>query len=68
MNKLEKVALHAALKRGKPFVLIINNIHFFQNNEEGRNMLLQLQQRAEAWAGSGLYLFSTASLFFFFLN
>jgi hypothetical protein len=53
MNKLEKVALRAAPKRGKPFVLIINNIHFFQNNEEGRNMLVQLQQRAEAWAASG---------------
>ena len=58
MNKLEKVALRAAPKRGKPFVLIINNIHFFQNNEEGRNMLVQLQQRAEAWAASGSYFFS----------
>jgi len=68
MNKLEKVALRAAPKRGRPFVLIINNIHFFQNNEEGRNMLVQLQQRAEAWAASGPYLCSTTSLFFFFLN
>jgi len=59
MNKLEKVALRAASKRKQPFVLIINNVHFFQNNEEGRNMLLQLQQKAEAWAASGLYLFST---------
>ncbi|KIM40293.1 hypothetical protein M413DRAFT_73606 [Hebeloma cylindrosporum] len=54
MNKLEKVALRAAQKRGKPFVLIINNVHFFQNNDEGRNMLLQLQQKAEAWAASGI--------------
>ncbi|KAF9529699.1 hypothetical protein CPB83DRAFT_247920 [Crepidotus variabilis] len=54
MNKLEKVALQSARKRGKPFVLIINNIHFFQNNEEGKNMILQLQQRAEAWAASGI--------------
>ncbi|KAF7351153.1 hypothetical protein MSAN_01678000 [Mycena sanguinolenta] len=54
MNKLEKVALKAARKRGKPLVLIINNVHFFKNDDEGRGMLLQLQQRAEAWAASGI--------------
>jgi len=53
MNKLEKVALRCAPIRKKPFVLIINNVHYFQNNEEGRNMILQLQQKAEAWAASG---------------
>ena len=53
MNKLEKVALRCAPSRGKPLVLIINNVHFFQNDEGGKNMLLQLQQRAEAWAASG---------------
>lgn len=65
MNKLEKVALRAAPKRGKPFVLIINNIHFFQNNDEGRSMLLQLQQKAEAWAASGLYLLQRFPSFLF---
>jgi hypothetical protein len=55
MNKLEKVALKAARKRGKPLVLIINNVHFFKNDDQGRGMLLQLQQRAEAWAASGMY-------------
>ncbi|KAF8911485.1 hypothetical protein CPB84DRAFT_920164 [Gymnopilus junonius] len=54
MNKLEKVALRCAPKRGKPFVLVINNVHFFENDDEGRNMLLQLQQKAEAWAASGI--------------
>ncbi len=53
MNKLEKVALRVARKRGKHLVLIINNVHFFNNDEAGRNMLLQLQQRAEGWAASG---------------
>lgn len=53
MNKLEKVALQLAALRGKPVVLVINNVHYFRNNEEGRNMLLQLQQKAEAWAASG---------------
>ncbi|KAJ6497700.1 hypothetical protein C8R45DRAFT_983901 [Mycena sanguinolenta] len=54
MNKLEKVALKLARKRDKPLVLIINNVHFFKNDDEGRGMLLQLQQRAEAWAASGI--------------
>jgi hypothetical protein len=53
LNKLEKVALRASRRRGKPLVLIINNIHFFKNNDEGVNLLLQLQQRAEFWAASG---------------
>ncbi|KAK1234254.1 hypothetical protein PQX77_002561 [Marasmius sp. AFHP31] len=54
LNKLEKVALRCVHRRGKPLVLIINNVHFFKNDDEGRNMLLQLQQRAEAWAASGI--------------
>ncbi|KAJ6589826.1 hypothetical protein DFH09DRAFT_216845 [Mycena vulgaris] len=54
MNKLEKVALKAARRRGKPLVLIVNNVHFFKNDDDGRSMLLQLQQRAEAWAASGI--------------
>ena len=61
MNKLEKVALQSARRRGKPLVLIINNVHFFKNDDDGRNMLLQLQQKAEAWAASGILtlVFST---------
>lgn len=58
LNKLEKVALRCAKRRGKPFVLIINNIHFFQNDDEGRQMILQLQQKAESWAASGKCCFS----------
>ncbi|KAH0588791.1 hypothetical protein H2248_004592 [Termitomyces sp. 'cryptogamus'] len=53
-NKLEKVALRSARKTGRPLVLIINNIHFLKNDDEGRNMILQLQQKAEAWAASGI--------------
>ncbi|KAJ3815817.1 hypothetical protein F5876DRAFT_71596 [Lentinula aff. lateritia] len=61
LNKLEKVALRCAKRRHKPLVLIINNVHYFNNDEAGRNMLLQLQQRAEAWAASGIMtmIFST---------
>ncbi len=53
LNKLEKVALRSARRTGRPLVLIVNNVHFFKNDDDGRNMLLQLQQRAEAWAASG---------------
>jgi hypothetical protein len=53
MHKLEKVALRCARRTGRPLVLVINNVHFFKNDDEGRMMLLQLQQRAEAWAASG---------------
>lgn len=53
MNKLEKVALRSTKKTGRPLVLVLNNVHLFNNDDSGNNMLLQLQQRAEAWAASG---------------
>ncbi|KLO17622.1 hypothetical protein SCHPADRAFT_809666, partial [Schizopora paradoxa] len=61
MNKLEKVALRMARDMKRPMVLVLNNVHFFQHTDEGRNMLLLLQQRAEAWAESGILtmVFST---------
>ncbi|EUC55538.1 AAA domain protein, putative [Rhizoctonia solani AG-3 Rhs1AP] len=52
MNKLEKVAIKRAAKTGRPIVLVINNIHLFNNDDEGRLLLKQLQQRAESWAES----------------
>lgn len=42
-----------ARRTERPLVLVINNIHFFNNDENGRNVLLQLQQKAESWAASG---------------
>ncbi|CAE6504160.1 unnamed protein product [Rhizoctonia solani] len=53
MNKLEKVAIRRARKRGRPIVLVINDIHLFNNDDDGRLLLQQLQQRAENWAESG---------------
>ncbi|CAE6341502.1 unnamed protein product [Rhizoctonia solani] len=50
MNKLEKVALRRAKRTGRPIVLVFNNIHLFNNDDEGRLLLQQLQQRAESWA------------------
>lgn len=69
MNKLEKVALRYAKRTGKPLVLIINNVHFFKNDDGGRNMLLQLQQRGEAWAASGIltFVFSSDDFWPFFV-
>ena len=54
LNKLEKVALRMNARRHKPLVLVINNVHFFNNDDSGRSILLQFQQRAESWAASGM--------------
>ena len=53
-NKLEKVALKRRAKIGKPMVVIINAIHLLRNDEDGRDLLELLQQRAEQWAASNL--------------
>ncbi|KZT72312.1 hypothetical protein DAEQUDRAFT_722994 [Daedalea quercina L-15889] len=53
-NKLEKVALRYARRTGRPLILIFNNVHFFNNDDDGRHMLLQMQQRAESWAAAGI--------------
>ncbi|KAL4071306.1 hypothetical protein V8B97DRAFT_1871348 [Scleroderma yunnanense] len=54
LNKLEKVALRRAKRTKRPVVLVFNNIQHFNNDEDGRNMLLQLQQKAETWAAGGI--------------
>lgn len=45
-NKLEKVALRRRKKVGRPLVLIINNMHLLRNDEDGRDLVELLQQRA----------------------
>ncbi|KAI1783557.1 hypothetical protein LXA43DRAFT_903328 [Ganoderma leucocontextum] len=69
LNKLEKVALRHAKSTGKPLILIVNNVHFFNHDDDGRNMLLQFQQRAEAWAASGILtmVFSSDDFWPFFV-
>jgi hypothetical protein len=59
MNKLEKVALRSAKRTGKPLILVLNNVHLFNNDDSGKDMLLQLQQRAESWAASGEWCHSS---------
>ncbi|KIM30680.1 hypothetical protein M408DRAFT_15575 [Serendipita vermifera MAFF 305830] len=53
-NKLEKVALRCHKETKRPLVLVFNNVHLFPNDDAGRNMLLQIQQRAESWSESGI--------------
>ncbi|KAF1350888.1 hypothetical protein BDV97DRAFT_294196 [Delphinella strobiligena] len=53
-NKLEKVALRRRKKVGKPLIIIINNTHLLRDDEDGRDLLELLQQRAEQWSASNL--------------
>jgi hypothetical protein len=53
-NKLEKIAMKRRDRVGRPLVLIINSIHLLRDDEDGRDLLELLQQRAEQWAASNL--------------
>ncbi|KAI9692717.1 MAG: hypothetical protein M1820_009422 [Bogoriella megaspora] len=53
-NKLEKVALKRRAKVGKPLILIVNSAHLLRDDDDGRNLLELIQQRAEQWAASNL--------------
>lgn len=54
MNKLEKVALQHRQRKNKPLILIINQTQLIRDDEDGRDLLELLQQRAEQWAASNL--------------
>jgi hypothetical protein len=53
-NKLDKVAMARRQKVGRPLVLIINSVHLLRDDEDGRDVLELIQQRAEQWAASNL--------------
>jgi energy-coupling factor transporter ATP-binding protein EcfA2 len=53
-NKLEKVALKRRARVGRPIIIIVNSMHLLRDDEEGRDLLELLQQRAEQWAASSL--------------
>ncbi|KAF1972013.1 hypothetical protein BU23DRAFT_169686 [Bimuria novae-zelandiae CBS 107.79] len=53
-NKLEKVALRRRKSVGRPLVLIINQAHLIRDDEDGRDLIELLQQRAEQWAAANL--------------
>lgn len=54
LNQMEKVALKLRKTRGRPLLLVVNNIHLFKDDDAGRDLLEILQQRAEIWAGNEL--------------
>lgn len=53
-NKLEKIALNRRRRVGRPLVLIINSVHLLRDDDDGKDLLELLQQRAEQWAASNL--------------
>ncbi|KAL8668631.1 MAG: hypothetical protein Q9168_006749 [Polycauliona sp. 1 TL-2023] len=53
-NKLEKIALRRRKDVGKPLVLIVNSTHLLRDDDDGRDLLELIQQRAEQWAASNL--------------
>lgn len=53
-NKLEKVALNRRRRTGSPLVLIINSTHLLRDDEDGKDLLELIQQRAEQWAAGNL--------------
>lgn len=53
-NKLEKVALKRRSRVDRPLIIILNSMHLVRDDEEGRDLLELLQQRAEQWAASNL--------------
>ncbi len=54
LNKVEKVALQRRARVGKPLVIIINQMHLIRDDEDGKDLIELLQQRAEQWAASNL--------------
>ncbi|KAL8773049.1 MAG: hypothetical protein Q9209_002069 [Squamulea sp. 1 TL-2023] len=53
-NKLEKIALKRRKDIGRPLILIINSTHLLRDDDDGRDLLELIQQRAEQWAASNL--------------
>ena len=53
-NILEKLALQRRRRNRGPLVLIINCTHLIRDDDDGRNLLELMQQRAEQWAASSL--------------
>lgn len=54
LNVLEQVAILRKRKTKRPLVFIINSAHLIRDDEEGRNLVELLQQKAETLSGLGL--------------
>jgi len=48
------VALERRKATGKPLIMIVNSMHLLRDDEDGKDLLELLQQKAESWAASGL--------------
>lgn len=55
---MEKVALRRRQKKETPLILIVNSTHLVRDDEDGRDLLEMIQQRAEQWAASNLVTMS----------
>ena len=54
LNKFEKVALRRRNEGRRPMILIINALHLVQDNDDGRNLLELVQQKAEQYCASNI--------------
>ncbi|KXJ90711.1 hypothetical protein Micbo1qcDRAFT_120224 [Microdochium bolleyi] len=54
LNKLEKVALKRRVEKGRPIVLVVNQVHLLRDDDDGKDLLELLQQRAEQWAAADI--------------
>ncbi|KAL9620764.1 MAG: hypothetical protein Q9160_004777 [Pyrenula sp. 1 TL-2023] len=53
-NQLQKIALRRREQKKPPLILIVNCVHLIRDDEDGRDLLELMQQRAEQWAASNL--------------
>lgn len=48
------MALQRRKKNETPLIVIVNSTHLIRDDEDGRDLLELMQQRAEQWAASNL--------------
>lgn len=53
-NKLEKIAMKRRAEKGRPLILIFNSMHLLRDDQDGKDLLELVQQRAEQWSASNL--------------
>jgi hypothetical protein len=54
LNKLEKVAIKQRQTKGRPLVVIVNQLHLLRNDDDGRDLIELFQQKAEQWAAANI--------------
>ena len=56
-NKLEKIAMQRRQQKQGPMIIVINSTHLIRDDDDGKDLLELIQQRAEQWAASNLVTF-----------